>query len=56
MAHLFDKDPPTLWPASVPMPFPSENSPPVVRAFSFTNVTIWNAYKSVLLVIQGVLP
>jgi hypothetical protein len=27
VARLFDKDPPTLWPASVPTPFSSENPP-----------------------------
>jgi hypothetical protein len=26
VAHLFDKDPPTAWPASVPAPYCSENS------------------------------
>jgi hypothetical protein len=56
MTRLFDKDPPTPRPASVPMPFFSENSLPVVRASSFTNVTIFIADKSVLLVILGALP
>jgi hypothetical protein len=45
-----------LWHASVPTPFSSENSSPVVRASSFTNVTIFIADKSVLLVILGALP
>jgi hypothetical protein len=56
VAHLFDKDPPTLWPASVATPFFSENPPPVVRASSFTNVSIFITDESVLLVILGVLP
>jgi hypothetical protein len=56
VARLFDKDPPTPWPASVPTPFSSENPPPVVRDFSFTSVTIFIADKFVLLVIPGVLP
>jgi hypothetical protein len=30
VAHLFDKYPPTTWPASVPMHFCSENSPLLV--------------------------
>jgi hypothetical protein len=46
VARLFDKDPPTLQLASVPTPFSSENPPPVVRASSFTNVTIFTADKS----------
>jgi hypothetical protein len=55
VARLFDKDPPTPRPASVPMPFSSVNPPPMVRAFSFTNVTIFIADKSVLFMILGVL-
>jgi hypothetical protein len=31
MEHLFDKDPPNARPVSVPMPFSSENPPPLVR-------------------------
>jgi hypothetical protein len=31
MVRLFDKDPPTVHPVSVPAPFCSENSPPLVR-------------------------
>jgi hypothetical protein len=56
MARLFDKDPPTSWPTSVLTPFSSENPPPVVRASTFTNVTIFIADNSVLLVILGALP
>jgi hypothetical protein len=56
MARLFDKDMPTPRPASVPTPFFSEYPPPMVRASSFTNVTIFIADKSVLLVILGALP
>jgi hypothetical protein len=56
VACLFDKDPLTPWPASVPMPFSNKNPPPVVRASSFTNVTIFITDESVLLVILGALP
>jgi hypothetical protein len=56
MARLFDKNPPTLRPASVPTPIFSENPPPVVRASSFTNVTIFIADESILLVILEALP
>jgi hypothetical protein len=56
MARLFHNDPPTLWHASVPTPFSSENPPPVVRASSSTNVTIFIADNSVLLMILGALP
>jgi hypothetical protein len=44
------------WPASVPMPFSSENPPAVVRASPFTNVTIFIADNSILLMILGALP
>jgi hypothetical protein len=30
MGHLFDKDPPTTGPASIPVPFYIENPPPSV--------------------------
>jgi hypothetical protein len=30
VGRLFDKDPPTMWPASMPAPFSSENPPPLV--------------------------
>jgi hypothetical protein len=56
MARLFDKYPPTPWPATVPTSFFSENPPPVVRASSFTNVTIFITDKSILLMILGALP
>jgi hypothetical protein len=56
VALLFNKDPPTLRPASVPTPFSCENPPPVVTASSFTNVTIFIADESILLVILGSLP
>jgi hypothetical protein len=56
MARLFDKYLPTPWPASVPTPFSSENSPSVVRDSSFPNVTIFIVDKFVLLVIPGTLP
>jgi hypothetical protein len=55
VARLFDKDPPTPRPASMPTPFSSENPPPVVRPSSFTNATIFIADKSVLLMTLGVL-
>jgi hypothetical protein len=34
---LFDKNLPTPRPASVPTPFSSENPPPVVRVFAFSD-------------------
>jgi hypothetical protein len=56
VARLFDKDPPTPCPASVPTPFSWENLPPVVRASPFTNATIFITDNSILLVILGALP
>jgi hypothetical protein len=56
VACLFDKDPPTPRPASMPTPFSNENPPRVVRASSFTNVTIFIVDESILLVILGALP
>jgi hypothetical protein len=35
VGRLFDKDPPTARPASVPMPFCSENPPPSVSITLF---------------------
>jgi hypothetical protein len=32
VARLFDKGPPTTWPADLLLPFSSENPPPLVRA------------------------
>jgi hypothetical protein len=32
VARLFNKDPLTAWPADLPLPFNSENPPPLVRA------------------------
>jgi hypothetical protein len=31
MGRLFDKDPPDAQPATIPVPFSSENPPPLVR-------------------------
>jgi hypothetical protein len=56
MACLFDKDPPTLQPTGMPTPFSSENPPPVVRASSVTNVTIFITDNSVLFMTLGALP
>jgi hypothetical protein len=38
VSRLFNKDPPTAWPTSVPAPFCSENSPPLVRASIFIDL------------------
>jgi hypothetical protein len=38
VAGLFDKDLQTLWPASMPAPFFSENPPPVVTVSAFSDV------------------
>jgi hypothetical protein len=43
-------------PASVLTPFSSENPLPVVRAYPFTNITIFIVDNSILLVILGALP
>jgi hypothetical protein len=43
VAHLFDKDLPTLLPTSVPAPFSSENPPPMVRVFAFLMLFIFIA-------------
>jgi hypothetical protein len=36
VGHLFDKDPPILWPDTVPMPYCTENPPPVMRTIAFS--------------------
>jgi hypothetical protein len=41
VAHLFDKDPSTAWPANVPAPYCSENSPPTVSITVFFFVTLY---------------
>jgi hypothetical protein len=56
VARLFDMDPLTLWPASVPAPFSSKNPPHAVRVSSFSDVPIVNTDKSILLVNLGALP
>jgi hypothetical protein len=38
MAHFFDKDSPVVRPATVPMPYCSENPPPVVRISTFIDI------------------
>jgi hypothetical protein len=43
MARLFDKDPPTPQPASMPVPFSSENPPHVVRVSAFPMLFIFIA-------------
>jgi hypothetical protein len=35
VARLFDKDPPNVWPASVPVPYCSENPPHTVSITIF---------------------
>jgi hypothetical protein len=35
VGHLFDKDPPGLWPNTVPMPYCTKNPPPSVRTIAF---------------------
>jgi hypothetical protein len=48
VGQLFDKDPPTTWPADLPLPYSSENLPPSVRATVFPiipqptiNISLW---------------
>jgi hypothetical protein len=36
VGHLFDKDPPVLSPDTVPMPYCTENHPPLVRTIAFS--------------------
>jgi hypothetical protein len=50
MARLFDKDPPTVWPADLPLPYNSENHPPSVRVTAILillrlaiNISCWLA-------------
>jgi hypothetical protein len=43
VAGLFDKDLQTLWPASMPAPFFSENPPPVMTVSAFPMFFIFNA-------------
>jgi hypothetical protein len=38
VAHLFDKDPPTPQPASMPTPFSSENLPSKVRVSFLSDI------------------
>jgi hypothetical protein len=38
VAHLFDRGVPTVRPDAVPLPFSSENPPPLVRVLSFLNL------------------
>jgi hypothetical protein len=39
VAHLFDRGVPTVRPDAVPLPFSSENPPPLVRVLSFLNLS-----------------
>jgi hypothetical protein len=43
VARLFDKDPPTPQPATMPVPFSSENPPHVVRVLAFLMLFIFIA-------------
>jgi hypothetical protein len=36
VGHLFDKDPLVSWPDTVPMPYCTENHPPLVRTIIFS--------------------
>jgi hypothetical protein len=40
IAHLFDRGVPTVRPDAVPLPFSSENSPPLVRVLFFLNLSL----------------
>jgi hypothetical protein len=42
IAHLFDRGVPTVRPDAVPLPFSSENPPPLVRVLSFLNLSQMN--------------
>jgi hypothetical protein len=39
VAHLFDRGVPTARPDAVPLPFSSENPPPLVRVLIFLNLS-----------------
>jgi hypothetical protein len=39
VAHLFDRGVPTVCPDAIPLPFSSENPPPLVRVLSFLNLS-----------------
>jgi hypothetical protein len=41
VVHLFDKDPPTVWLASVPAPYCSENPPHMVSITVFVFVHLY---------------
>jgi hypothetical protein len=41
VARLFDKGPPTTWPASVPTPYCSENPPPTLSITVFFFVPLY---------------
>jgi hypothetical protein len=57
VVHLFDKDPPTAWPASVPTPFCSENPPPSVRpTVSFDIFLLLSLINLFRLQTQGLYP
>jgi hypothetical protein len=57
VAHLFDKGVPTARPSSVPTPFCSDNSPPLLRILDFfKNISDPCSYESVLLIHQDLYP
>jgi hypothetical protein len=56
MGQLFDKDPPTVWRADLPLPYSSENLPSSVRATVFSTIPQPAINISLCLVIQDLYP
>jgi hypothetical protein len=57
VAHLFDKGVPTARSSSVPMPFSSDNPPPLVRILDFfKSVSDSRSYESIPIIHQDLYP
>jgi hypothetical protein len=57
VAHLFDKGVPTACPSSVPMPFNSDNHPPLIKILDFFKfISDPCSYEFVLLIHQDLYP
>jgi hypothetical protein len=56
MAHLFDKDQPTAWPDTLPLPYSNENPPPSVRIIVLLFTFFLAIYTFLWLVTQDLYP
>jgi hypothetical protein len=56
MAHLFDKDQPTAWPDTLPLPYSNENPPPSVRIIVLLLTFFLAIYTFLWLVTQDLYP